>query len=321
MTREKHDPTKRRIITDLTYPTETSINAYIFKNAALGDIREHSLPTVADFVQDLREVGIGASMFTVDVAIDYKNFRLDPLDWPLACGAWQGHHYVDIAMPFGARSSSSNMQRVANFIVRILSDKGIKARMYLDDLVVATPTHEVACQHYNTVRSLLRELGLPQACNKAQTPSTKITWLGIDICSQTMTLSIPQEKLTAALEVAKACRGCPTWHRRQLESLVGRLMHIAKCVEPARIFLSRLLQALRDMQDRQFCKVTPDMHTDIDWFLEFATDWNGVALIPAPNPIKSIQVDTSLTGIGGTDDCRAYGGQRPATAVASGQYH
>ena len=90
MTREKSDPTKRRIITDLTYPEETSINAYIFKNAALGETREHSLPTVNDFAGDLLNMGTGAYMFTVDVARAYKNFRLDPLDWPLACIRWKG---------------------------------------------------------------------------------------------------------------------------------------------------------------------------------------------------------------------------------------
>ena len=309
MTREKHDPRKRRVITDLTYPKETSVNAYIFKNMALGDVREHSLPTVTDFVDDLRASGRGSYMFTVDVARAYKNFRLDPLDWPLACIEWDGCHYVDVAMPFGARSSSSNMQRVANFVVRILAGKGIRARMYLDDLVVVAKTQEIANAQYKVVRALLQELGLPEACNKRQPPATKITWLGIVICSQTMSLSIPQEKLQSALEAARVGRDRKAMHRRQLESLVGRLMHIAKCVEPARIFLSRLLQALRDMKDKAFCKVTTDMRADIDWFLEFASEWNGTALIPAAAPTKRIQVDASLTGIGGTDGRHAYGGR------------
>ena len=55
MTREK-----RRIINNLTYPEDTSVNAYIFKNAALGETREHSLPTVTDFAGNLVTMGKGA---------------------------------------------------------------------------------------------------------------------------------------------------------------------------------------------------------------------------------------------------------------------
>ena len=85
MSRPKSDGVKHRIISDLTFPPESSVNAYIQKNStsALGEVGEHTLPTVADFVEDLRDVGVGAYMFTLDVARAYKNFRVDPLDWPL----------------------------------------------------------------------------------------------------------------------------------------------------------------------------------------------------------------------------------------------
>ena len=92
-------------------------------------IMEHSLLTVSDFVGDLVEGGRDSYMFTVDVARAYKNFPLDPLDWPLACIKWDDQYMVDIVMPFGVRSSSLNMQRVANLIVLILEKEGIKARM------------------------------------------------------------------------------------------------------------------------------------------------------------------------------------------------
>ena len=308
MSRPKGNTDEQRIITDLTYPPDTSVNAYIFKNAALGGIREHSLPTVSDIVADLQDMGAGSYMFTVDVARAYKNFRLDLLDWPLACTQWEGRYYLDVAMPFGARSSSSNMQRIANFIVRVLGQEGISAKMYLDDLIVVAPTYKEAASQYVRVQELFSELGLPEARDKTQPPATKITWLGIQICSVSMSLSIPQEKLEAALGAARSCRDKKTIHRRQLESLIGRLIHIAKCVEPACIFISRLLQALRDMKG-WVTSVTTDMRSDIEWFLEFAIGWNGTALIPGKNPSKCIQVDASLTGIGETDGCSAYGGR------------
>ena len=85
MSRPKSDPGKRRIITDLTFPAQRSINAYIIKNSALGEVRAHSLPTVADLVDVIRSQGNTTHMFTIDIARAYKNFLTDPLDWPLLC--------------------------------------------------------------------------------------------------------------------------------------------------------------------------------------------------------------------------------------------
>ena len=308
MSRPKSDGVSRRVITDLTFPEESSVNAYIFKNSVLGQVRDHSLPTVAEFVEVIKDMGQGSYMFTVDLERAYKNVRIDPLDWPLLCVRWKDLHYVETAMPFGAHSSSANMQRVANLIVRVLTGEGIKTRMYLDDLIAVAPTRAEAQHQYARVQALLRELGLPEAADKAQPPSTQVKWLGIIINSVDMSLSIPDGKLAEVLDTVKACAGKRSIHRRKYESLLGKLMHIAKCVQPARAFMSRLLQALRESQG-WFVKVTPAIRADLAWFTEFAEHWNGTAIIPPDNPSIFIQVDASLTGIGGTDGHRAYSGR------------
>ena len=53
MSRPKAEPNKRRVITDLTFPTDRSVNAYIMKNSALGEVREHTLPSVAPTLYSL----------------------------------------------------------------------------------------------------------------------------------------------------------------------------------------------------------------------------------------------------------------------------
>ena len=95
---------------------------------------------------------MGAYMFTVDVARAYKNFRVDPLDWPLMCIRWEGGYYVETSMPFGATSSSCNMQRVADMITRVLAEEGIHARMYLDDLIVVAESESMAGAHYARIK-------------------------------------------------------------------------------------------------------------------------------------------------------------------------
>ena len=73
--------------------------------------------------------------------------------------------------------------------------------------MVVAQTLAVAKQQYDRVRQLLGELGLPEAADKSQAPSQTITWLGITISSIDMSLSIPEAKITAALEAGRACRG------------------------------------------------------------------------------------------------------------------
>ena len=162
MSRPKTESDKRRDITDLTFPTDKSVNAYIMKNSALGQVREHTLPSVANLSAVLKRVGSGAFLFTLDIARVYKNFTSDPLDWPLLCLRWGEAYYMDVSMPFGARASSCFMQRVANCFTRILRAEGIEAIMYLDDVVVVAPDLDTALAQYVRVKSLFAELGLPE---------------------------------------------------------------------------------------------------------------------------------------------------------------
>ena len=209
-------------------------------------------------------------------------------------------------MPFGARASSCFMQRVANFITRVLRGEGIEAIMYLEDVVVVAPDLATATTQYNRVKALFDELGLPEAIDKAQPPSKVVRWLGVQVDAGEMTLSIPRDKVEAALVMLAKYRSVKTISKRQLQSLIGTLVHVAKCVESARVFISRLLQALRRCGDRWYMKVTEDMGADMDWFLEFLQQWNGVSLIPSPDPHKIIQVDACLTGVGASDGPAAY---------------
>ena len=305
MTRPKSDGESRRVITDLTFPREVSINDYILKNSVYGEERPHSLPTVESLVEILVEFGPEAHLATIDISRAYKNFKTDPGDWPLLCIKWNGKWLCDITMPFGARGSSMHMQRIARAIVRILESKGVTCKMYLDDLVIIARNHEECVKAFQIARELFQELGLPEAEEKTQYPSSAARWLGINVDAANMMLSIPPEKVAAILAEVEKYLARRRISKKQLQSLVGSLIHLAKCVQPARLFVGRLLEGLKGLR-KPWTSITSRMKEDLRWFAEFCADWNGRSLIPSPSPTRIISLDACPTGIGGEDGVHAY---------------
>lgn len=94
-------------------------------------------------------------MSTVDISRAYKNFRSDPLDWPLLCAHWDNQYYCDVTLPFGARASSLHMQSAANAIVFALEQQGVFARIYLDDIITLSADKESAEKHHQMVIEML----------------------------------------------------------------------------------------------------------------------------------------------------------------------
>ena len=317
MSREKGDTAKRRVITDMTYPQQKSINAYIVKNGVYGIENEHTLPTVEALADDLRHMGKGSYLSTIDVSRAYKNFVSDPLDWPLLCLMWREKYYCDLSMPFGARASSFHMQSIANCITDILCAQGIHCRMYLDDLIILSPNRELAWTQYRAAKDLLSELGLPEALDKAQPPAQRIKWLGVMIDSENMTLSIPEGKVATILHLVQEVHDKRYVSKKQLQSLLGQLLFVAKCVRPARVFVSHMLTALRNATSPRI-NIDDNFRADLLWFLQFCTEWNGVGVIPPPAPTKILLVDACLSGIGGTDGERAYGTQLAPSPTGDG---
>lgn len=307
MSRPKKLVIDRRVISDMTYPKHKSVNAYIMKNSVLGEERCHSLPKVHELVQELVRVGSGAYMSSLDIKRAYKNFTSDPLDWPLLCIQWSNCYYCDTSVPFGARASSAHMQRVADSIVNHLATRGIFAKMYLDDIVILSESFHKAVEDFNATRDLISSLGLPEAVEKAQPPAKAVQWLGVLIDAESMTISIPQSKIDEIITKVSSHVSKKSMTKKQLQSVIGSLVHVAKCVAPGRLFVSRLLDALRGM--KKYININSDMRKDMRWFIEFASQWNGVGVIPNTSFTKVITVDACLTGLGGADEHRAYAGQ------------
>ena len=68
--------------------------------------------------------------------------------------------------------------------------------------------------------------------------------------------------------------------------------------KPARYFLNRMLQLLRDNIDKNRIKLTSEFLRDLDWFSVFLTSYNGVIFHDVRPLTEQIHLDACFTGLG-----------------------
>ena len=71
--------------------------------------------------------------------------------------------------------------------------------------------------------------------------------MGITVNAQDYTVAIPEGKLQEVKEICEKFQGREVKTRKELQSLLGKLLYISKTIKPARAFLNRMLGTLRSM--------------------------------------------------------------------------
>ena len=115
----------------------------------------------------------------------------------------------------------------------------------------------------------MAELGIPISEDKLFPPSEKVPCLGILINIITGTLSIPDDKLHQINQKCLSWGSKNKATKKQLQSLVGSLIYIHKCVKPARLFVNRILAVLKMAPDKGYINLTQEFNKDIAWFNAF----------------------------------------------------
>ena len=81
--------------------------------------------------------------------------------------------------------------------------------------------------------------------NKLQPPADVVIWLGIKIVLGNNEVSIPPRKLAEIQQGLADASRQKTLTKKALQRAIGQINHFAKVVSPARLFMGRLLAALR----------------------------------------------------------------------------
>ena len=296
-------PGRWRLITDLSFPSERSVNDGI--DPDLCSLQYTSVDRIAAIA---RSFGVGALLAKVDIKAAYRLIPVHPEDRRLLGMRWGGNCYVDGMLPFGLRSAPKIFTAVADALEWCISRYHNVPFIdhYLDDFIIVAPPGTQDCsQALAVLERECDELGVPLAPEKKEGPSCELTFLGIQVDTLRGQLSLPREKLIRLQQEVsqwirrRACR------RRELQSLIGTLHHAAKVVHPGRSFVCTLIDLLkRCHHDHHYVRLNMHVKADLWWWKTFADRWNGVAFFsPAPDPAFYFASDAS-----GSWGCGAWSG-------------
>lgn len=305
---------KVRLILDLSQPLGESINEGIIDEFC--SVKYTPFDAAVDMV---KSIGWSASLAKMDIKHAFRLCPVRKADWPLLCYTWLGHFFVDTRLPFGSRSSPAIFNNFADVLTWVLIFVGgiLHIVHYLDDYLICAPNTEVCQKWMLTLTYIFRDIGIPIAGDKTVGPTTKITYLGIEIDTQAQCIRLPDEKYSALQKLLGDWQGRKKCTKQELLSLIGSLSFAAKVVKPGRIFLRRLIDLAASVHKlSHHISLNLEARHDIQWWLDFLPSWNGISFFQEKiisSDTLQLFTDASNLGMGGVFNNRWFSRKWPAS--------
>lgn len=273
----KRRSTKLRVIHDLSWPPKWSVNSFIPK-----DLCSVSYASVHDAVTLIKKSGKNSLCSKIDLEDAYKNILVRKEDWHLLGSSWLNddgyiEYYLDHVLPFGLRSSAKLFNLFADGLEFAMYLHGCTYSVhYLDDYFTCGKNDTEECQkNLEIMIATCDILGLPVNPKKISLPSTCIEFLGIIIDTDLMELRISEERFDDVIDELKLWCNKKKGSKRDLLSLLGKLVFLSQIVVPGRIFLRRMYDLSCKVKCLHFMvKLSNPAKNDIIWWLEIARYWN-----------------------------------------------
>ena len=273
----KKEAGKFRLIHDLSFPKQNSVNAFI-------DQQEASVQyeTLDHLITLLQRIGRGALMAKTDIEDAFRLIPVHKDDHHLLGFQFNNKFYYDKCLPMGCRMSCNIFERFSSALQRIMQAafncKGVTH--ILDDFIfVGPPQCDTTLNYLNSFLRLAERCHIPIKQSKTVYPSTVIVAHGIELDSTAMQARLPVDKLERMRELLQKFKNKRHALLRDIQSLVGLLNFACKVIRPGRAFLRRLIDLTTKAHSKHHhIKLNSDARADIDAWLTFLHDFNGVSL-------------------------------------------
>lgn len=270
-----------RLITHLSYPHDNGVNDYIDQEFCA--VRYSSFDHALEMISAL---GPCAKLGKIDIRSAFRLLIVNPADFDLLGIMFEGKYYVDKNLPMGCSISCSLFEKFACFLHWLVEKKsGISSLdHYLDDFLFGGSALSNDCEILmDTFQSISLEMGVPLADNKTTGPTTKLTYLGLDIDTVEMKVKIPKEKLMKLQFGLCYITARQKIKLKELESIIGIMAFCARAIPSARAFLRRfydLIAVVKVKKPFYYIRITAATKEDAKVWLDFLENFNGECYIP-----------------------------------------
>ena len=290
----KDSADERRVIVDLSWPAGSSVNDGISKDVYLGEEIDLHYASVEQVCSMVNEIGPGAVIYKRDLRHAYRQISVDPRDYRYLGYHWKNNYYFDTVLAMGQRNAAMACARTTDAIVYMHQQNGYRAATnHLDDLIGVSPPSSGG-DAYDSLGQLLHELGLLENLTKACPPATVQVVLGILINTIEGTMSVPEQRMDEIISLVSEWQGKVKSTKVELQSLIGKLQYVTKCVLQSRVFLNRLLETLRLMKGKKLIRLSKSFQKDLKWWSMFVEEYNGVSFIHSRTALHlSVRISSS----------------------------
>ena len=105
ISRPKPDSIYRRVIVDLSWPTNASVNYHTLDNVYLDTVFKLQYPTIDAITDQLVKLGKKALIYKIDLSRAFCQLPIDPHDYNLLCLAWDKAYFVIVCVLLGKKSA------------------------------------------------------------------------------------------------------------------------------------------------------------------------------------------------------------------------
>ena len=216
---------------------------------------------------------------------------------------WRGRLWRFKTLPFGLNSAPYIFTKLMKPVTAILRRLGIRAILYLDDLLIMAQSKKETKRHLATALELIIALGFIINTKKSVTdPAQEIEFLGFVLNSVDMIISLPQRKLKSLRSLAKRLRDQGSGTARQIAQLLGMMVAAHPAILPAPLHY-RSLERAKSRTVRtghsyeSLIQVDHVMAMELQWWIDSASHHNGRPLQITQWDL-TIETDASTMGWG-----------------------
>lgn len=274
----KSEPNKFRIIHDLSFPNEDSVNSNIPKQYS--EVQYDSIDNVTLL---LGQFGHGSLMAKSDIKDAFRIVPVNPVDYHLLGFTWQDQFYYERCLPMGASSSCQIFEQLSTALqwAMLIKFKASGMSHILDDFFFIGPPNSDKCKRdLENFLALCERINIPVNMAKTFWPVTCITIYGIEVDSVEMVSRLPTDKLQKCRNLIGQFISRKKVTLRELQSLIGLLNFACLVVVPGRIFLRRLINlTMGIVKQHYFIRFNKEIRADLSMWLHFLDNFNGKSVL------------------------------------------